>query len=354
MARKRPRDRRLTFFRLGNTHCPICLVQFTDEDVRRGQNVTLEHAPPKTMGGQEVCLTCDRCNSLASATSDQAVKRHKSPPELLFDICGTKRSARFWRDGIPRSKMPYTFGTGPAAKEAQRELNNQTIVAVTAPIQFDQPTTINEIPVSLKMPNPRHVELSYLRSAYLLVFSLLGRAGYLYARSDAVRLILAQMLNPNDEVCPGLVRAFTSKRAIGNVITLRRNERPFFWSVRFDDGACVFLPHGGSKNNLWQIAKLPEAQRISGWEWEPHKFGNVYVDRRRLLRQHELGDGALFGREYVTVSNGGCEQRWIVVNEVGDAMHAGPKTWPSAVSDAIPSLDSPYNSLDKRAENPGY
>ena len=225
--------------------------------------------------------------------------------------------------------MPYDFATSPAAKEAQRELSKQTVVSVTAPIQFDQPTTIKEVRAVPERPNLRHLELSYLRSAYLLVFSHLGRAGYVYAQSDAVRLLRAQMLNPNDEVCPGLVRAFTSKRAIGNVITLRRNEMPFFWSVRFDDGACVFLPHGGSKNNLWQIAKLPEAQRISGWEWEPQKFGNVYVDRRRLLRQHELGDGGLFGREYVTVSNGGCEQRWIVVNQVGDAMHAGPKTWPS-------------------------
>ena len=199
MARKRPRDRRLTFFRLGNTHCPICLHQFTEEDVRRGRSVTLEHAPPKTMGGQEVCLTCERCNSLASATLDQAVKRHKSPPELLFDISGAKRSARFWRDGIPPSKMPYTFGTGPAAKEAQRELSNQTIVAVTAPIQFDQPTTISEIPVSQKMPNLRHVELSYLRSAYLLVFSLLGRSGYVYAQSEAVGLIRMQILNPSYE-----------------------------------------------------------------------------------------------------------------------------------------------------------
>ena len=317
MARKRPRDRRLTFFRLGNTHCPICLVQFTDEDVRRGQNVTLEHAPPKTMGGQEVCLTCDRCNSLASATSDQAVKRHKSPPELLFDICGTKRSARFWRDGIPPSKMPYTFGTGSAAKKAQRELNNQTIVAVTAPIQFDQPTTINEIPVSLKMPNPRHVELSYLRSAYLLVFSLLGTSGYVYAQSEAVRLIRTQILNPSYEAVPSLVRGVSSKVSASNKITLCNNERPFFWSVRFDDGACVLLPQGGSKNHYRQIAELPENQTIGGRDWEPQKFGSINVVRHRHPKRFEKG---FFGIEYMTISDDGREERWTVVNQVGNEM----------------------------------
>ena len=329
MARKSSREKRLKFFSLGNTHCPICLVQFTEENIKTGRGVTLEHAPPKTMGGREVCLTCESCNRRASATSDQAVKRSQSPPELQFDTSGTKRSARFWPDGIPPSSMPYGFGSGPAAKEAQRELSKETIVAVTGPIQFDKPTTIKEVSVSLKMPNTRHVELSYLRSAYLLVFSLLGRSGYEYAQSEAVRPIRKQIMNPDGEYGPSLVRTFPSEKPLGNMTTLRNNERPFFWSVRFDDGACVFLPHSGSENHYRQVAELPEKQTICGWEWELQKFGSAYVDRRRLFRQSKTGEDGLFGREYVTVSNGGCEQPWIVVNEVGDAMPVGPKTWPT-------------------------
>ena len=163
MSRTTLHDKRLKFFRHGNTHCPICLVQFTEEDVGTGRGVTLEHAPPKALGSREVCLTCEPCNSRASATSDQALKRSKSPPKLQFDISGTKRSARFWQDGIPASKMPYGFANIPAAKEAQRELSKQTIVAVTAPIQFDQPTTIKEVLGVPERANPRHLELSYLR-----------------------------------------------------------------------------------------------------------------------------------------------------------------------------------------------
>ena len=104
--------------------------------------------------------------------------------------------------------------------------------------------------------------------------------------------------------------------------------RPFFWSVRFDDGACVFLLHGGSHDSYRQIAELPEHQSIRGWEWQPRRFGNLYIDRRRLLRQPGRGEDGLFGREYVTVSAGGSEQRWVVVNEAGEAMPAGPGTRP--------------------------
>ena len=330
MSRKSSRDRRLKFYGLGNTRCPICLVPFREDEVRAGQGVTLEHAPPRTVGGREVCLTCEPCNSRASATSDQAVKRIESPPEVEIETSGIRRRARFWPDGIPPSRMPYRFGSSPAAKEAQRELSKETIVAVTAPMQFDQPTTIEKISMSPIIPNPRHVEVGYLRSAYLLVFSLLGESGYVYARSEAIGMIRAQILKPDDEVGPSLVRSFAPKASSGNMITLRNNARPFFWSVRFDDGTCVILPHGGSKHHYRQIADLPAEQRIQGWEWKPGKFGENYVDRRRLLRQSVSGEHGLFGREYMTVADDGSEQRWIAVNEMGDSMPAGPRVLPKA------------------------
>ena len=47
-------------------------------------------------------------------------------------------------------------------------------------------------------------------------------------------------------------------------MTLRSNMGPFFWSVRFDDGACVFLPHGGSHDHYRHIAELSEHQSIRG------------------------------------------------------------------------------------------
>lgn len=148
MAKRTSSTRRLKFFNLGNTHCPICLVPFAKDDVRKGRSVTLEHAPPKTLGGRVVCLTCEPCNSRASATTHQAIRRSKSPPEVVIETGGIKRTARIWPDGIPPSRMPYEFGNCPAAKAAQRELSRETIVAVTQPMQFDQATTIRKVSMS--------------------------------------------------------------------------------------------------------------------------------------------------------------------------------------------------------------
>ena len=190
--------------------------------------------------------------------------------------------------------MPYRFGKGAAAKEAERELGRATIVAVTQPIEFDRATTIKEIVVAHKAANTRHLEVGCLRTAYLLVFSLLGSSGYVFARSEALRPVREQILNPYEEIAPSLVRGLASGRSPGTVMTLRSNMRPFFWSVRFDDGACVFLPHGGSRNHYRQIAELPEGQSIRGWEWQPRKFGSSYVDRHRLLHQPGPGEDGLF------------------------------------------------------------
>lgn len=324
MAKSTPRDRRLRFFALGNTHCPICLAPFTEPGVRTGDGATLEHAPPKAVGGREVCLTCRSCNALASATSDQAIKRTRAPPEVTIDVHGRKRTARFWADGIPPERMPYRFADTPAGKEAERALGGEAVLAVTQPIAFEEATTIKEVVMTHRAANAWHLKTSYLRSAYLLVFSLLGAVGYVYARSEALRQVREQILNPDHDVAGSLLRSVAIGKRSGTVITLRSNARPFFWSVRFDDGACVLLPHGGGEERYREVAGLSQHERIRGWEWQPQKFGRMPVDRGRLMRRAAPSGADLFGREYVTVSNGEREQRWVVVNEAGDGMRAGP------------------------------
>ena len=127
----------------------------------------------------------------------------------------------------------------------------------------------------------------------------------------------------------GSLRGHPSESSSGTLITLRSNAPPFFWSIRFDGGACVLLPHGGSVDHYRRIAELPEHQSIGGWEWRPRKFGSTALDRGRPLRETAPGEDGLFGRQYVTVSNRGSRQLWVVVNERGDALAAGPPLRPA-------------------------
>ena len=63
MTRTSPQEKRLRLFEQGNTHCTICLTEFTEPDVQAGEVVTLEHAPQESVGGKPACLTCMQCNT---------------------------------------------------------------------------------------------------------------------------------------------------------------------------------------------------------------------------------------------------------------------------------------------------
>ncbi len=56
--------------------CPICERAFTVDALESG-DLTLEHAPPKSVGGRDITLTCQQCNSGAGHTVDAQVRRRE-------------------------------------------------------------------------------------------------------------------------------------------------------------------------------------------------------------------------------------------------------------------------------------
>ena len=65
--------------------------------------VTLEHAPPRSLGGAPVCLTCKSCNNKASLIDHHAFLGRKARAEwsaghgapIVVDLFGYKKSFRF-------------------------------------------------------------------------------------------------------------------------------------------------------------------------------------------------------------------------------------------------------------------
>ena len=63
-------------------YCPLCMVGFEYEAVVFGQ-LTLEHVPPKSVGGKEIILTCKNCNNSTGSTIDAAISARKNSEEML-------------------------------------------------------------------------------------------------------------------------------------------------------------------------------------------------------------------------------------------------------------------------------
>ncbi len=57
--------------------CPICLRLITDFD-----EVTIEHSPPKSLGGRAVALTCRDCNNTAGHTMDWQARQFEHVVDL--------------------------------------------------------------------------------------------------------------------------------------------------------------------------------------------------------------------------------------------------------------------------------
>ena len=241
----RARRLRLRLFRAGNIKCPICLSEFTKSDVATGQ-ATLEHVPPRALGGSAICLTCSECNNRASRVDQHAILANRARDDwssgrgarVEVDFFGVKRSRRY----IPSSRndpLPTRVD------QLRRGSLNLRLGGLSNSQQLDA-----ERGIRFRIPRHSHFEsVTMLRSAYLMVFSLMGPSGYNYCESTALGPVREQIMNPEKRV---LTSMFVAQGTIGegtetqqSLVFLCHAARPPIWIVPMWAGKSVLLPCGG-------------------------------------------------------------------------------------------------------------
>ncbi len=243
-------ERRMSLFGRGNDACPICLTPFTKGRVKRGVDVTLEHVPPKALSSASryICLTCGTCNERAGRGMEQAASILMHAPTATVEI-----------KGVPH--------------RAELDVGEDDIIDIRTAGLRVSPHVLHtlkpdEFQVRLKMPDPRFATISWLKAAYLSVFTLLGRRGYDYAAGTAVSLVREQIMHPEQR----LIERFMSEVTDGpkRDWIFIHTKQPQFWMVKFDK---------------WGII-LPKADD-----------GAIYADSVQLMgdKQFQLRDGHYFG-----------------------------------------------------------
>ena len=76
--------------------CPICRRWFASIE-----EVTFEHAPPRSVGGREVALTCRECNSDAGHGIDAELHKVQNLRDWQRGRLGKPLRARFTFGGVP-------------------------------------------------------------------------------------------------------------------------------------------------------------------------------------------------------------------------------------------------------------
>ena len=241
------RDRRLRqrFYDAGNIKCPICLSEFDRSDVLAGTEVTLEHAPPKSLGGAPVCLTCRSCNNKASLVDRHAYLSLKARKAwaagrgvpIVVDLFGHKRTYRF----VPRDpNSPF-----PARKHLFR--NGSIEIGSLPPKEhLDMDKGMN-----FRIPQRDDYEfVSMIKSAYLMVFSLMGANGYKFAENVGLGPVREQIMNPEKKILKsgfvGTMRLESEdyRNLDRSIIFLCRAANPPFWIVPLWRNQAVLLSCG--------------------------------------------------------------------------------------------------------------
>ena len=323
MSKRKGQKSRLKLFDLGNTRCPICMTQFTRDAAAAGVDVTLEHVPPKSVGGSVMCLTCTDCNQSASRSLDQAtamsskaIKNRLSGRgvKMEVDVYGTKHTTYFSPDGIGENNLDTRLARNPIVKQFLNDKSDQKVLLLAEMTRGPVWDASKGMTLSIKQPPPNYIEVSWLRSAYLLVFSLLGPAGYRYAESESICPIREQIRNPGKELVPSLLYDVSQMKVPRDLVMVNDWQQPFCWVVKLGDMG-VLLPHGGGAEHYKAVLAMPDQITPKGViGWTPKKFGTNF-SFEFSLREDSCHVGRDLFAEEMTISEGDLECKYMVVNQ---------------------------------------
>ena len=268
------REQRLRLYRAGNDRCPICLAPFTEPEVQRGEAVTLEHVPAQSFGPDSIamCLTCKPCNHGAGRAEQVAVDAAQDEVKVRLDVAG-----------LP----PFTARVAVSAVDSLFfQVSSRSEVKLGA---FDKALRESRtFTIKGKAPTAHEVNVPWLKSAYLSVFSLLGVHGYKYAEGAAVEAVREQIMRPGDEIIPRFVgESSTWKQRDGILVS---GKTPG-WVVKMGE-RIVLLPRGWDQTFYERIGDTPSDEIIigDGPLWFPAKFG---ANRRVKVLAVREGHGPL-------------------------------------------------------------
>ena len=176
--------------------CPICLQSFNSiNDIKNP--LTLEDAPPKSLGGKSDTLTCKNCNNTCGHKIDFHLTQKLKELDSANLIPGTemKVKIKLGNDSIQ--------GTLIAKKDGVLEIfhstkNNHSERLTNHMLNIKANSTITAEFLKSRVI-PENLEYALLKTAYILVFKKFGYSIILEKCFEQVR---QQLLNPEERIYP--------------------------------------------------------------------------------------------------------------------------------------------------------
>jgi hypothetical protein len=176
----------------GKYPCPLCLDPFLIEAITDG-HLTVEHVPPKSVGGAELLLTCAQCNNESGTAFDAepgkvdllrslAQGTHNSAVTAQFTVDRATVNGELFIAGAdqPEPSMEYEFSIEP---QAGGGIYFAPVAKINDPknlARFDQALgSVGSTSLAISF-SPRirvdqaRASVSWIRAAYLAAFAVFG------------------------------------------------------------------------------------------------------------------------------------------------------------------------------------
>ncbi|RNI23566.1 hypothetical protein [Rufibacter latericius] len=182
--------------------CPICLEHFPEQalEEKSRNRLTLEDAPPKSLGGSQIALTCKSCNN----TCGHEVDFHLSDRLRELDAS----------EFLPYTTQKVTMENEGKTVTGYVKVESNGEIKITHDKRYNNPQVLEDYIASLKdesfggivnlIRKKSRVEkrvfgIALLKTAYILTFA---KFGYTFILDSVYNKVREQLLNPSLNVYP--------------------------------------------------------------------------------------------------------------------------------------------------------
>lgn len=246
--------------------CPLCAepdetgknfrVQLFQRSAVAAGLLTAEHVLPESFDGKELLLTCAPCNHTAGAKLDAHARRRENPSEAFagrtrkpvrvrLAAGGHNIAASFSKEGetFKLKVLPEKKGGKPGSEERFRDV-------LGGPEDSNRDVTIS---FHADRHAAHHARVSWLRSAYLVMFAVLG---YRYIFSPGLAIVRRQIREPETEHIPTFLCDLPGDHPWSEKLILRVREPKWQqgWAVKIGR-YMTLLPKPGDTSFYDRIAE---------------------------------------------------------------------------------------------------
>ena len=176
--------------------CPLCL------DLKVLDDLTLEHVPPRSQGGGEVCLTCKDCNHSQGSQFDAHAATDTRMQDFASGNSARPVDANITIGGIRVRAERYDQPHGMIISAIQNPRANNPRDLAALQDYFNNLADTDELTVQISTQFRRaewRANVSWVRSAYLATFAFFGWSWVLNPTLTPIR---EQLKDPSTERLP--------------------------------------------------------------------------------------------------------------------------------------------------------